>query len=247
MLKIHSGLWIYGDNAPVADVRVVASATRNRTFNESFSLAVGLSAGTLLFMHVTELLANAYVHCLESSRDLHQAWIVQSFKLSEVAGVAHIATIQANNRLDLLLRQLESEWRQPPGDIIDFSLDLRYSLSECWVLRAYEIVRAAAQQLHRKNESHEKLATLKRRLGLVRMPVAKAEIQQASKAADPIVLVHDDGSDPKEYASDGSYVVPREVCADTGSAMWRPVDISLGKSVQIRRIDLSNELLNLFR
>jgi hypothetical protein len=166
--------------------------------------------------------------------------------LAEIAGEAHIATIQANNRLDLLIRQLEEEWEQPPADVIDFSLDLRYSLSECWVLRAYEVVRAAAEQLGAKGGSNEKLATLKRRLGLVRMPLAKAEIQQAKKASDPIILVFEDGSGAGEYTNNGTYVVPRQVCADTGSAMWCPVDLTINKSVQIRRIDLSSELLGLF-
>lgn len=78
------------------------------------------------------------------------------------------------------------------------------------------------------------------------MPLAKAEIQQPKKATDPIVLVHEDGSDPKEYANDGTYVVPRQVCADTGSATWCPVDVTTGQSAPIRRIDLSNELLNIF-
>lgn len=197
-------------------------------------------------MNITNLVATGYVMCLDDRKDLHSAWISQSFKLAAIAGEAHIATIQANNRLDLLLRALEEEWEQPPEAVIDYSLDLRFSLSECWILRSYEVVRAAAQQLHQKGNANEKVAAIKRRLGLVRMPVAKAEIQQANKAVDPIVLVHEDGVNPKEYTNDGSYVIPRQVCADTGSAMWCPVDVSTSKSVSIRRIDLSNELLTLF-
>ncbi|MCW4461348.1 hypothetical protein OK349_06485 [Sphingomonas sp. BT-65] len=196
-------------------------------------------------MGITDLVATGYLMCLDSKKDLHSAWISQSFKLAAIAGEAHIASIQANNRLDLLLRALEEEWEQPPEAVIDYSLDLRYSLSECWVLRSYEVVRAAAQQLYQNGDANEKVAAIKHRLGLVRMPVAKAEIQQARKVTDPIVLVHEDGSNPKEYANDGSYVIPRQVCADTGSAMWCPVDVLTGESVQIRRIDLSSELLTL--
>jgi hypothetical protein len=164
----------------------------------------------------------------------------------EVAGVAHIGSIQANNRLDLLIRALESEWEQAPDGVIDYSLDLRYSLSECWTLRAYEVVRAAVQQLDAKGETNERMTALKHRLGVVRMPLAKAEIQQARKAKEPIVLTYEDGSGAKEYVDDGTYVVPRQICAETGSAMWCPVDVATGTSAQIRRIDLSNELLHLF-
>lgn len=197
-------------------------------------------------MRVTDLVGSAYAWCLDEKRDLHQSWIAQSFKLAELAGAAHIASIQANNRLDLLIRQLEDEWQQPPEHIVDLSLDLRYSLSECWVLRAYEVVRATAEQLGNNGVGNERLAALKHRLGLIRMPIAKAEIQRAKKAPEPIVLVYEDGTGAKKYVNDGTYVMPRQLCADTGSAMWCPVDIVTGKSLQIRRIDLSNELLSLF-
>src|SRR3546814_6218161 len=82
------------------------------------------------------------------------------------------------------------------------------------------------------------------RMSMVRIPIAKGEIQgMCNKAADPIVLAHEDGTGAKEYANDGTYVMPRRVCADTGSTVWCPVDVTTGHSVQIRRIDLSNELL----
>src|SRR3546814_16011452 len=81
-------------------------------------------------------------------------------------------------------------------------------------------------------------------MGVVRIPIATGEIQgMGKKAADPIVLAHEDGAGAKEYANDGTYVMPRRVCADTGSTVWCPVDVTTGHSVQIRRIDLSNELL----
>lgn len=197
-------------------------------------------------MSVTSLVASGYCLAIDSQPDLHQAWIKQSFQLSGIAGVAHLAALQSSHRLDLLLRQLEAEYEPAPEGLVDFSLDMRFSLSECWVLRVYEVIRAAAAQLRAKHEKHEKLADLKHRLGLVRMPIAKGEIQQPNKAAGPIVLVHEDGTDPKEYVNDGSYVVPRQVCAETGSPMWCPVNVITGESSQIRRIDLSNELLGLF-
>src|SRR3546814_10049837 len=60
-------------------------------------------------MRVTDLVTSAYMMCLGGKRELHQAWITQSFKLAEITGVAHLAAIQANNQLDLIIRQLEEE------------------------------------------------------------------------------------------------------------------------------------------
>lgn len=71
-------------------------------------------------MRITDLVATGYVMCLDGKKELHQQWISQSFKLAEIAGVAHIATIQANNRLDLLIRQFEEEWEKASDDAIDF-------------------------------------------------------------------------------------------------------------------------------
>src|SRR3546814_20658053 len=103
-------------------------------------------------LRVTDLVTSAYMMCLGGKRELHQAWITQSFKLAKITGIAHLAAIQANNQLDLIIRQLEEEWEQPPKGSIDLPLNLRISLSECWVLRAYEVVRAAFAQLHRPEE-----------------------------------------------------------------------------------------------
>src|SRR3546814_20197725 len=81
-------------------------------------------------------------------------------------------------------------------------------------------------------------------MGVVRIPIAKGEIQgMGKKAADPIVLAHEDGTGAKEYANDGTYVMTRRVCDDTGSTVWCPVDVPTGHSVQIPRIALSQELL----
>lgn len=198
-------------------------------------------------VRTTDLITLAYSVCLEAKRELHDAWIAQSIKLSEIAGAAHIVNCQDNGRLDLLIRQLDEESKSgpAPGREIDFSLTIRFSLSECWVLRAYEVVRCAADQL-KNGAENAKLSELKQRLGLVRMPIAKAEIQQPKKAKEPIILAHADGSNPKDYANDGSYVVPRGICSDTGCAVWLPTDALTLQTIHIRRIDLSNELLTLF-
>lgn len=198
-------------------------------------------------MSVTDLVASGYLAALDAQKELHEAWNKQSFKVSEISGIGHLAAIQSSNRLDLLLRQLEAEYEPAPEGLADFSLDFRFGLAECWVLRVYEIIRAASMQLRLNGKANEKVATLKQRIGLVRIPMAKVEIQGMGKKNSPvIVLTHEDGTGAKEYANDGTYVIPRQVCADTGSPMWCPVNVNTNKSEQIRRIDLSNEFLTLF-
>src|SRR3546814_15489404 len=134
-------------------------------------------------MRFTDCVTRYYSKVLGGKSERHQAWITQVFNLAEIPGVAHLAVIQANNQLDLIIRQLEEEWEQPPKGSIDLPLNLRISLSECWVLRAYEVVRAASAQLHTQGAPNEKLAVLKRRMGGGRIPIAKGEIQGMGKKA----------------------------------------------------------------
>jgi hypothetical protein len=108
------------------------------------------------------------------------------------------------------------------------------------------MVRSVDEQLKLSNEPNERLAQLKRRLGLVRIPNAKSQIQGKKSETLGIILAHADGSNPREYANDGSYMAPRGICSETGSAVWLPVDAATRQTTNIRRIDLSNELLQLF-
>lgn len=197
-------------------------------------------------MRATDLITAAFSVCFTSKREVHEAWIAHSEKLGEIAGAGHIANAQDNGRLDLLLRQMDEEATAPPDTSIDFSLSIRASLSDCWLLCAYEMVRSADEKLKLRNEPNERLTQLKRRLGLVRMPIAKAQIQGKTSETRGIILAHADGSNPREYANDGSYMAPRGICSETGSAVWLPVDAATRQTTQIRRIDLSNELLRLF-
>lgn len=197
-------------------------------------------------MRATDLVTAAYSICFESKPEIYKAWIAHSEKLGEIAGNGHITNAQENGRLDLLLRQMDEEAITPSAGEIDFSLNLRASLSDCWLLCAYEMVRSAAEQLKLRDELNERLSLLKHRLGLVRIPISKAQIQGKNSDTKALILAHADGSNPRKYINDGSYVAPRGVCSETGSAVWLPVDATSQKTAQIRRIDLSNELLQLF-
>lgn len=181
--------------------------------------------------------------------DVHLRWIKVQHRFASLAGVATLATFASNSRFDLLLRQIEVEQHaalsQPlsgEGWIDDFAI----ALAESWVLRSYEMVRVACAHLKSRRETNDRLQRLHERLALVRMPVAKAEIRGANRSPEPIVLVLRDGSDPRNYEADGSYIIPRGLCGATGAVMWWPIDIKSGVAIEVCRRDLSDEFLALF-
>jgi hypothetical protein len=153
--------------------------------------------------------------------------------------------------MDLLLRVLEQEALErtsaSSSNEFDISDDIMITMAQAWVLQSYEVIRAANSQSWRRGETFEKLKTLKHRLGLVRIAIAKAEIQDQKASSPEVILdVVDGDRDPKPYMNDGSYIVPRGVCGVTGAVVWWPVDITRMTTVEISRRDLSDELLSLF-
>ena len=204
-------------------------------------------------MTVTDLMVAAFGQGMLTNPAIHERWIGVMRKLSDSTGAAPAASLASDSRLDLLLRVLESEalnrLKGPQKSEIDFSYDILFSLSECWVLRAYEVIRAAWERMGRPDQGHERMKLLYHRLGLARIPIAKGEIQQAKKAiraGESITLAHADGSAVAPYVNDGSYIVPRGFCPDTGAAMWIAVEINPVRSVAICRRDLSDEFLSLY-
>ena len=203
-------------------------------------------------MSVLKLLNAAQAIADQAHTDLHKQWISLSHKLMPIAGIAHVVAVQRVGRLDLLLRQIEAEvladMAKQPEERDFFAADVLSAQSEIWVLRAYEIVRAADQQLGEKAEGNASIIALKHRLGLVRIPIAKGEIQGMTKKRvknEPITLAREDGSDPKPYAADGSYLMPGRICGATGSFSWAAVDRETQRDDVIRRCDLANEMLAL--
>src|SRR3546814_11476134 len=68
----------------------------------------------------------------------------------------------------MLLRLLESErlerMKGDPAKEPDFTLDMQFALSESWLLSAYEVARAAKEQVKRRGEEMPKLLALENRL-----------------------------------------------------------------------------------
>lgn len=205
-----------------------------------------------LYMSALKLLSMAQAIADRANGKLLKEWIGLSHRLVKITGTAHVVAVQRVGRLDLLLRQIEAEVladiQKPDEERAFFAADVLAAHSEMWVLRAYEIVRAAAQQLDDRGEENASIAALKHRLGLVRIPIAKGEIQGMTKRRiknDPIVLARGDGSDPRPYAADGSYVMPPSVCTASGSFSWAAVDRDTQINDLIRRRDLADEMLAL--
>lgn len=204
-------------------------------------------------MKATDLFLTGYGMAMASDQELHKKWISISFKLGPIAGMVHTINLQRIGRLDMMLRLLEADrlemMKAEPSDEVDMSLDVQFAFSESWLLLAYEVARAAKEQLKRRGEEMAKLLELENRLALVRMPVAKGEIQgmhlKANKA-DPPMLVKAGDDTPEAYQDDGSYIMPRSLCGEAGAVVWYPVDMATRETVAICRRDLSDEVLALF-
>ena len=203
-------------------------------------------------MSALKLLSMAQAIADRANGELVKEWIGLSHRLVKITGIAHLVGVQRVGRLDVLVRQIEADVladiQTPGGGKAFFAADVLAAHSEMWVLRAYEIVRAAAEQLKNRGEENASIAALKHRLGLIRMPIGKGEIQGMRERRiknDPIVLVRGDGSDPRPYAADGSYVMPPSLCTATGSLSWAAVDRDTQRNDLIRRRDLADEMLAL--
>ncbi|KSV85205.1 hypothetical protein D9M68_316630 [compost metagenome] len=203
-------------------------------------------------MKATVLIQSIYLLGLNNHPEAAKKWVSVMHSLGAMTGVAHSLSISTASKLDLILRQLESEhWddiNTSQGDRLSFATDLISALSDSWILASYEPIRAACEQLRDRDEQNSKLSDLHYRLALVRMPIAKAEIKDA-KRQKPEMLLHPVGEgdpSPKSYAADGSYIVPKAVCGATGATVWYPIDLKVRQTVAICRRDLSDEFLALF-
>lgn len=204
-------------------------------------------------MKATALLEGVYALGLANYPAVASDWVNVMHRLGATAGVAHTLSVSATSKLDIMLRQLESEhWeaiRAAQGESAGFATDLIGVLADSWVQSGYEPIRAACEQARNRKEEHVKLAALHYRLALVRVPIAKAEIKDA-KRLKPQLMLHPigDGPDnsPKPYVADGTYIMPKGVCGETGATVWYPVDLKSNQTVAICRRDLSDEFLALF-
>lgn len=204
-------------------------------------------------MPASDLLENAFLLALANQPELHKKWVRLSHRVAGIAGVNHLSALQQNYRLDLLLRQLEGErlarMQAPPANEVEWTPEIQSSLSQAWVLRAYEVIRVTKDRLRKDGRPNEKVTALAHRLALVRMPIAKGEIAGMTKKANkenPPMLIRAGETEAFPYADDGTYNMLSALCGHTGAALWGPVDVTAGATVAICRRDLSDEFLALF-
>ncbi|MBP2563687.1 hypothetical protein J2766_000246 [Agrobacterium tumefaciens] len=188
--------------------------------------------------------------------DASKKWITVMHQLGSRIGLAHGVAMSSVGKLDMMLRQLESEHLEElalPEESEDasFITDQISVFSDSWLLAAYEVIRAARAQ----GATDPKIVSLYEQLTLARIPVAKAEISGADRYKNkhkvlPNLMLYPvgDGPDnsPKAYAHDGSYIVPKGVCAETGAIVWYPIDLASQQTVAVCRRDLSDSFLGLF-
>lgn len=204
-------------------------------------------------MKATDLFLAGYRLAMASDQELHKKWISISFKLGSIAGTVHTINLQRIGRLDMMLRLFEKDrleaMNRGATDEVDISLDVQFAFSESWLLFAYEVARSAKEQLKRRDEELPRLLTLEHRLAVVRMPVAKGQIQGMNLRANrdnPPLLTRAGDVEPEPYEPDGSYIMSYRLCEETGAVLWCPVDMTTRQNVAICRRDLSDEMLALF-
>ena len=186
-----------------------------------------------------------------SSGDLIERWIDLYFHMARTFGLESHRH-QPDLWVDLILRKMEDNacdrMRDPAASQqVDMLLTLQHALSRMWVLSMYECIRLA----HETDDGriHAKLTVLRRRIEMVRVPIAKRQIAHDQKIKGTITLVPLGAEDPKQTysAKDRSPYYPPVVWDNmTGSAVWPVLDSKTGETIFISRRALSDETLALF-
>jgi hypothetical protein len=198
--------------------------------------------------HLDAVLAIA----MQNEPEIHEKWIVVTHRLMAAYGAANFR-MASDSRTDLLLRQLEKESLQSIGQQEQdhsFATDFLLSLSALWVISSYEICRSCYQAARTKEIPAPKLKALREQLSLVRTPLVKYEIDKTNRKK-PVLLLqpqYSEGADnsPRAYETDGTYIMPMELCRTTGAVIWYPIDMKAKQSVPVCRRDLSDAFLALF-
>jgi hypothetical protein len=185
------------------------------------------------------------------SDDLVERWIDVYFHMARSFGVESYRH-QPDLWVDLILRKMEDDscirMRDPAASQqVDMLLTLQHALSRMWVLSMYEGIRLAQET--DGGRKHAKLTALRRRIEIVRVPIAKQQIANDQKIKGSITLVPLGAEDPKQIysAKDRSRYNPPVVWDKaTGSAAWLVLDSRTGETTDISRRALSDETLALF-
>jgi hypothetical protein len=203
-------------------------------------------------MTVPTLLRAILSEIMTKSADLSERWVGLYFRIAYTFGVEAYRH-QSDYLVDLILRKMEDETFVRMRDLVareqfDMLPTLQYTLSRMWVLSTYEVIRLAQET--DVGRTHAKLKALRRRIEMVRVPLAKQEIANDQRIKDPITLVRVGPGDPKPQsysARDPSpYYPPTLGETATGSTAWRVLDSKTGQTVDISRRALSDEMLALF-
>lgn len=211
----------------------------------------GIDGDTILAMSVGHHLDAAIAIALTKSGDVHERWINVMLLLGARFGVANLRMAH-DTRIDMLLRQMEAEFIDTEqSDAGLFRFDMQVALSEQWILSSYEILRSCCQVARERQTPDPKLKALRDTFSMVRTPLAKYEIDKTNRDKPniwlhPVEMVEGADNSPKQYDTDGSYIIPKGVCPETGAIVWYPIDIRKKATIAICRRDLSNAMLGLF-
>jgi transcriptional regulator with XRE-family HTH domain len=194
------------------------------------------------------LLLNEAVNlAAQQQSELYQKWIRVSF----ATGIPHLLLNQADALVDMILRSMENESRDRLHNnvhVADFHLTLQTTLSRYWIYSWYEVIRAAQEKQGKASSEH--LLSLRHKVELVRVPLAKLEIANDQKLKQPLHFLKP--GDPPEAAKPYSakqrfdYTATTIMSTENGSCGWRVYDTASKSEVEVLRREISDDILALW-
>ena len=179
-------------------------------------------------------------------------WTALSTRISQEFGGKYDAAVTRARSTDIILRQLERELLEIINDAGTetpaLSVDMLMALSDSWLFTSYDVIRSIAPWANAGTNTCRNIIALHDRLDLIRLPIATAEVRSTNRAVEQIhTFPQDSGTMSASIDPDRpSTVIEKQVCAETGTIIWFPIDRTANKPLPICRLDLSNEFLSLF-
>lgn len=181
----------------------------------------------------------------QQQRATHERWVTLSLRV----GFRELIFNQADGLVDIFIRAMEEETKRRHDNNhspVDFHLTLQNTLSRYWVCSWYEVIR----RIQEKRGRVAQLLALRRKLELVRVPLAKFQIANDRKVKEPIYFVKQSGpsAEPEPYTARErlEYNPVHQISTVTGSIGWHVYDTAAKRPVDIFRRDISDEILELW-
>jgi hypothetical protein len=211
--------------------------------------------------NVSQLITAAFNLAKGRLPQQYQQWVDASYAIGGLLPNSMlVSSVQKEGEIDLVLRCMEAEAMQTPGEASPlFTFHYQSLLSASWVGGCYEILRTLRQrEMERVQRSGGQMqglvaspgfADLFRDLELLRVSLEKHEIPKDNKLSAPMQMARVPSSEePRDaYVYDKAddkraHIMPMGISAN-GSVMWQVLDHARQLAYWVERRDLSSRLL----